>query len=430
MTSGRRGAGVVTALLSIGATVSVSAQGVDGYVSVMGDVFPHARAEGDERHPVSELRARLFIERSFELSDRVRLTTAGYAEGLAADRQPGSVTHAGIIRPLEVHIEAAWQKADVRIGFSRVVWGRLDEFLPTDVVNPQDVARFFFEGRSEGRLPVGLIRARLLPSDRFTLEAIYVPLFRRGRFDQLDEGTSPFNVSPALPQVSDTPPRSWHSAQGGARASVTTGRVDWSVSAFRGFESLPLYEAETAEGSAGVLHERHPRYTMVGGDFETVRGMWGWRGEIAGFVHRTLQATSLPILVLGKAIEAGLGVERKAGAYRVSSNVMVSTRWSAEGVRHPPPSAVEPADVDIDRTDLTVVAAMDRSFARETRTFRVLGVYNPREESAFARVIATFSVRDNVSLETSAGLFAGDGVDTLSRLATRDFCYARLKVFF
>ena len=62
---------------------------------------------------------------------------------------------------------------------------------------------------------------------------------------------------------------------------------------------------------------------------------------------------------------------------------------------------------------------------------RAFAVYNPGEESAFARVIATFSLRDNVSLEASGGLFAGDGVDALSRLRdTATFVYARLKVFF
>jgi hypothetical protein len=39
-------------------------------------------------------------------------------------------------------------------------------------------------------------------------------------------------------------------------------------------------------------------------------------------------------------------------------------------------------------------------------------------------------VRDNVSLEISGGLFAGEGADILSRLASRDFGYLRLKVFF
>ena len=418
-------------LLLAGVTTRASAQDIDGYVSVTGNVFPSIRLEGDEGHAVTELRTRVFVERRFEIAERVRLTASGFAEGLVADRPQASVIHAGIVRPQELHLEAAWQKGDLRVGLSRVVWGRLDEFLPTDVVNPLDLARFFFEGRSEGRLPVGMIRARLLPSDRFTLEGIYVPFFRRGRFDQLDEDTSPFNLSPAFQTVSHAPPRSWGNAQGGARASVTTGRVDWSVSAYRGFESLPVYEVVTTQAITATFHERFPRFTMIGADFETVRGPWGMRGEMAAFVDRTLQVVESPALVKGKAIEAGLGVDRKAGGYRVSSNLILTKRWSTLGLSLSP-SVVDarPANLSIDRTDLTLVGAIDRSFVRDTRSIRALAVYNPREDSAFTRVIATFSMRDNLSLELSGGLFAGDGVDALSRLASRDFLSARLKVFF
>jgi hypothetical protein len=83
-----------------------------------------------------------------------------------------------------------------------------------------------------------------------------------------------------------------------------------------------------------------------------------------------------------------------------------------------------------DGGDVTLITAIERSFARESRVVRVFAVYNPAEESAFARVIANFSVRDNVAVETSGGWFTGSGIDALSSLATRDFVYARLKVFF
>jgi hypothetical protein len=114
---------------------------------------------------------------------------------------------------------------------------------------------------------------------------------------------------------------------------------------------------------------------------------------------------------------------------------VVTNRWAhstAAGLESRVPSVVEgsPAEAIIDRTDLTLVGTVDRSFARETRSIRIFAVYNPGEDSAFARAISTFTLRDNVSLEASAGWFTGDGLDVLSRLATRDFVYVRLKVFF
>ena len=98
-----------------------------------------------------------------------------------------------MIRVHDAFAELTAGRLDVRAGFARVVWGRLDEIQPTDVVNPLDVSRFFFEGRSEARLPVALVRASVFLSDAASVEAVYVPVFRRGRFDLLDEPTSPFN---------------------------------------------------------------------------------------------------------------------------------------------------------------------------------------------------------------------------------------------
>jgi hypothetical protein len=399
------------------APVTPAAQSLDGYASVLLDTLPniHSGATGDDA--VVELRPRIFAEYRRDFRSRIRLVLAGFAEGLVADRGGDELTHAGIVRPQELTIEARWQHADLRVGLSRVVWGRLDEFLPTDVVNPQDLTRFFLEGRSEGRMPVGMLRTRWLPSDDFAIEGIYVPFFRAGSFDQLEEDSAPFNIRPAFTTTRIEPAHSIENAQGGVRASVTSGRVDWSLSAYRGFEPFPVYE--------GVV-ERFPRFTMVGGDFETTRGMWGIRGEIAAFVDRTLQAANVPVAVKARSLETGLGLDRKAGVYRVSGNVIFTKRL---------PLAVPPGETffgnaQVDRTDLTVVGVVDRSFARETRSIRALAVYNPGEDSAFARVIATMSLRDDVSLEASAGVFAGQGSDVLARFADRDFLYARLKVFF
>jgi hypothetical protein len=369
----------------------VHAQNLDGYASVIVDAVPNENAV--------ELRTRLFAERRFDVGDRVRFMASGFVEGLVADRAEGRTTTAALLRPQELHVEWLWPKADVRVGLGRVVWGRLDEFLPTDVVNPLDVTRFFLEGRSEARMPVGMVRARMLPSDRFTLEGIYVPFFRRGRFDQLDEPSSPFTLAPAVPVDRNDPERTWGNGQGGLRASFTSGRVDWAVTAYRGFVPLPTYEIQGVR-----LVERFSRFTMVGGDVETVRGEWGLRGEVA---------------VREDLVEGGVGLDRRAGAYRVSGNVIVSA-----------------AEAD---TDTSLVGSIDRSFARETRQVRAFAVYNPGDDSAFARLILSLTVRDNVTLEASAGVFTGGGATAadgsgatgaIGLLASRDFVYARLKVFF
>jgi hypothetical protein len=379
---GRRELIAVLAAVLLFPGVAAAQQTFGGYAALMIDAVPRVNA--------TELRTRVYAEYKRDLSTRFHLVAGGFIDGLVARGREPETIGAAIVRPQEVSLEARWAHADVRAGMSRVVWGRLDEFLPTDVVNPQDLTRFFLEGRAEARMPVGMVRARWLPSDTFALEGIYVPVFRAGRFDQLDEPTSPFNPRPPLPFRREEPARTFANAQGGVRATATTGRVDWSVSAYRGFETLPVYRG---------LTETFPRFTMIGGDFETVKGLWGFRGEVA---------------LKNNSQEGGVGLDRKAGAYRVSGNVLFARR-------------TDPAE---DRRDFNLVGSIDRSFARETRSLRAFAVYNPGEGSAFARLIGLMSVRDNVSVEGSAGWFTGDGTDVLARFADRDFVYLRLKVFF
>jgi hypothetical protein len=386
----------------------VASAQVNGSVSVMADVFPDLTA-GEPREPVTELRTRLFVERKQELGARWHLELSGYVDALAGDRLAGAARDA-IVRPQELYLEYRGDRFELRGGSSRLVWGRLDEFQPTDVVNPIDLSRFLLEGRSEARLPVGLLRARWFLPRGSTLEGVVVPRFRASRFDQLEEPTSPFNLAStdvriALPIERREPAASWRNVQGGARFTTTLGRVDVGATAYRGFRTFPLLSIDPPRG----LLESFPRFTMVGGDFETVRGPWGIRGELAAFVDDRVQSPNGAAPIEANTVDAGIGVDRKAGSYRLAANLLYSHRLE---------------------NDLSLVIAADRSFARETRTARVFAVYDPADGTTFIRGIASANVRDNVTIEGSAGLFAGSSDDMLGRLSQRDFVYARLKLFF
>jgi hypothetical protein len=411
-----------------------------GDVSVTSDFFPN-------RSRTVELRARVFAEQVLEPTPRLLITLSGFAEGLPARRadQPApaqtSVRDA-ILRVVDASIDYKRPRFDLLAGVTRVAWGRLDELQPTDVINPLDVSRFFFDSRSDARLPVALVRVRGHLSEHASLEGVYVPFFRRGRFDQLDEPTSPFNISSGfapetvtclaigcptfLPVVIERhePSRSFGNAQGGARFNATTGRVDWSLAAYRGFEPFGFGVVGTATPSAAFLpiDVVHPRFTMVGGDFETVRGQWGLRGELAAVVDDNFQESSLRI-VKGSSVDAGFGVDRKAGDYRISVTALVHREAYDEVI-----SSVPAADRS--RADISLILAGDRSFARERYRLRTFGVYNANESSGFLRAITTAKIRDNVALEGSGGWFVGDGRDIIGRFADSDFLYARVKYYF
>ena len=403
------------ALILVLAGAGAARAQVDGSVSVMVDTLPASDA--------GEVRTRLFVERTGDISGAVRIRLSGYVDALLARRE-GSAARDAIVRPQDLYVEFHGERFDLRVGSSRIAWGRLDEFQPTDVVNPTDLSRFLLEGRAEARLPVGLARGRLFLPGGIVVEGIAVPFFRAGVYDQLDEATSPFNLDPPvqslIPIFTRKPAATWRNIQGGARVTASLGRVDVGGAVYRGFRPFPVagFESSAAVGagfepntdagagfSGPAIVKRFPRFTMIGADFETVRGEWGVRGEAAAFIE-------------DDEFQGGVGVDRRAGGYRLAGNVL----WTHG-----------------EEDDVSLVAAADRSFARETRTLRVFAVYNPADATTFVRGILATSLRDNVSLEGSAGIFAGRseaaGTGGGSRpiiglLADRDFAYLRLKVFF
>jgi hypothetical protein len=404
---------VAVALVVLFAATSADAQDYDGYVSSLVLVMPDVDA-ADGAQSVAEVRTRLMVEGLFNPSDWMHLRLGGYVDTSAGRRETvasESTVGAAVFRPADFYAEWRGGRFDARAGMSRITWGRLDEFQPTDVVNPIDLARFLLEGRSEARLPVALLRGRAFLPRSSTLEGIVVPVFRGGTFDELDEDTSPFRLSPNGRRERREPAVAWKNLQGGARFTSTIGRVDWGVSAWRGFESFPtssLVPVTTDELALVIptFVETFPRFTMIGGDFETVRGPWGLRGEFAWFDGAS-----------PRSFECGIGADRRAGEYRVALHAVMSRA---------------------EDTDVSLVGWAERTFAAQTRSTRLLAVYDPADETAFVRGIGAVSIRDNVWIEGSAGWFTGEppvtgsssGIDVLGLLARRDFLYARVKVYF
>jgi len=382
---------------------------IGGEVSVIGLTMPNQPAGGSTQ----EFRSRARLEITADPSTWLRLKFDGTVDGLLADR--GGRVEDVIARAREAWVEARGSRGDLRVGYGRLVWGRLDEIMPSDVLNPIETSRYFLEGRSDARLPVAFARGRVFLTEVTTVEGVVSLPGRRGRFDELDEPTSPFNlvrdlVFPAAApgEIRRVEPKAtWNNLQVGGRLSSTLGRVDASVSAYRGFEPFGVLSLEPLVGTlvVGELVERYTTFTMLATDAEAVVGPWAIRAEAAYFVDQ--------------AFDVGVGVDRSAGNYRLFTSLVWHRDWTTEG----------PALVN---HDLSLIGSIERRFARDRYLVRLFGVANPVDESGFVRGVVAWSVRDNVALEGSAGLFLGSETssDTLSRFRDRDFAFVRLRWYF
>jgi len=395
---------------------------IDGQFSTIVDALP--------KRDATELRSQVGLDVTFRPSSSWRMKLDASVEALVANRS-GRVTDA-IGRVRDAWIEFAGRRGDLRAGFGRVIWGRLDEIQPSDVINPLDTARFLLDGRAEARRAVAFVRGRLFATDSLAFEAVFVPAFRRGTFDELAEDSSPFNLTQdvVLPAIlvpvstrvrHESPEAGGSSMSGGGRMSATLGRLDVAVAGYRGIDGFGVISFEPIIGAGtavvGELVERYPRFTMVSTDFETVVGDWAIRGEVAAFVDKRLTGANGFGSAKGRAIDAGFGFDRESGGNRIFGSVLWQRQWSDD-------------DSSVQRENVSFVGSIERPFARDRYRARAFAVVNPGDRSGFVRGLFVWNTRDNVSVEASAGAFLGTGDDTLGRFRERDFVFARVKFNF
>jgi len=119
----------------------------------------------------------------------------------------------------------------------------------------------------------------------------------------------------------------------------------------------------------------------------------------------------------GRSVDAGAGVDRRAGAWRLFGSAVVHREWLT--------------DVSsTSRTDVDVIASLERAFGGDRHRARGFLVVNPADDAAFLRGLWTWKIRDDVTFDASAGVFIGASADTIGRFRTRDFVLARTRYDF
>jgi hypothetical protein len=361
-------------------------------------------------YPVLETvegRSRIFLRLDHQLGSEWFLRAAGYVDAVVG---AGGRTSAAILRPHEVYLDYRRERVELRVGLANLVWGVLDEIQPSDRVNPLDVARFVLEGRSEAKLPIPMVRGRLYLDHDWLVEAVWAPWARRGTFDQLHEPTSPFNPARQLDTPSDTERADSDDMEGGLRLRHTDLGVDWSVSVYRDVADFDF--RDTVDHVSPAVRAVRPVRWMLGGDFETVVGRWGFRGELAFDFDDPRQLPTPPRILRGTSASAGLGLDRHFGENRLFLNGLYSR---------------VPFMDDSDRLDF--VGGISRRFGRGRRELRLFGLWSALDDSGFARAILDAEIVENLRLLLSGGIFIGRS-SAVFGFDDADFLASRFRFFF
>jgi len=211
--------------------------------------FPVATGEAEIRHTLSEnqrleLKARVIVE------------------------DPGRAGHTNT-QWIDAHWFARSERVDLRVGQQKIRWGKADGINPTDFFTPIDYT-VPLPLEDDRYLSVPAIRTDVHMNDMDSVSLVVEPDFT--------PTSLPWpSVSPVT--VQEDEPSGW---QRGLRWLHTGERLDWSLSAFDGYSTLPLlhFDGLAADGSPRYI--RH--YAAIrgfGADVARNFGQVGFRAEIA-----------------------------------------------------------------------------------------------------------------------------------------------------
>lgn len=176
------------------------------------------------------------------------------------------------------------KKWDLSVGQKIIKWGRCDFTNPTSRISPQNMV-----SRSPDRedIDIGnlLSSFNFFPSEHVSLQAVLVPLHRSSTL-VIDPFPLPDNV--VLNKITSLQTGK-ETFSYGLKADFFMKQIDWSLSWFDGFDPMPgialikfeVIPAQTQLLTNTILSEKAYRDRVLGVDFETTAGAFGFRGEAA-----------------------------------------------------------------------------------------------------------------------------------------------------
>lgn len=271
-----------------------------GFFESTGLFYPQD-APGDAAHAVSG--ARLRYEALYNLAP-VRL---------AGSFEARTDTHRETVRRLHLSwwdrglkrpafavrtLNATWHRGPLtaQVGKQLIRWGKADLLNPTDRFAPRD----FLNVVESEYLPVTAARVTA-GGGANTLEVVFTPRLTPSRTPLPGHRWAPLPEGIA---VEDLGARYPGGPQVGVRWNRTGGRVEFSASAFEGFNHLPAIEV-LLRPSAVALRRAYPRIRSYGGDVAVPNRWFTVKAEGAYFDSRDRAADRYALYVIQLERQAG-----------------------------------------------------------------------------------------------------------------------------
>lgn len=377
-------------------TCSNAAYSMDGEMSLSGIYFTDKK--------FSETRGNLQLKEKIYLNDSLSLNLGFRIDTLLSERPMKNKEI--LVKADDTYLSLYLSNVDVKIGYQKVFWGKLDQLSPTDIINPLDISKLFLEKekrKAKIAIPILIVSSWFGKESR--LDLIFIPFFEAGVYDEIDEQGSPFNIIHfPLPVEEELPSKNIKNSEYGVRFSSTFRQIDFSLYYFRGFEDFPSYRLDT---NLSKLKAEYPKIKMFGGDFELAKATWGIRGEGAFFINKGFQKKDTADYIKGDSFVGGIGIDRHFGDNYLNLGILYRKAFVAE-------------EIEDRENEVTLMAKIERTFSYERWKIEFSSLYNTMSRSVFFRGIFSINLWENFSVYLSLGVFDGEEENILSGFKDED----------
>lgn len=351
-----------------------------------------------------------------ELGLKCRARIGRYGDGYAEVRFRRGYEFGGSLTEFnlrEAYVNTYLGNLDIRLGHQIVVWGRADEFNPTNNITPQNmIARSTdLDDRKVGNF---LIRSSY-DAGPLDFEVIWVPQYAPSVLpmylfpipDGVELGTT---VLPGATIKNSTL---------ALKTSTVLGPFDGSVSWFRGYMPMPgifLFN-ETEGGSLNLFAKAKPyKMNVFGADFSTSVGSYGLRGEFAYRRPTDDYTLNENIYIPNPDFQYVLGADRSIGNFSVIVQYIgrYVSDFKAEITGNTLVKELESinrmAASQQDQVSHTVMMRPSLALFHETFTLEFIGLYYISTEEWLLRPSLTYNLADALTLKAGwEGFLGPDG---------------------
>ncbi len=332
---------------------------------------------------------------------------------------------------------------DFSLGKQIVRWGKADLISPVDTINPTDAREFILADYEETKQPVWMADLKLL-FDRFTLEAVFIPVFEKAELDYFGTDWAVFSHLKKEIAASPVPEDRKHyfnrlavdeqdpntEEEFGLRLTTTLQNWDLGVSWHHTTEDMPYFTSfpvknihvdgslnrenlntalETAEFTDEKIMVEFQRTNIIGCEFETTLSGFGIRGEAAWYENQSLLTTSLTSSK-NATFTYTLGAD-----YTTKSDIYLNLQFTHQYI-----SGYTPDILYFKRNNYSLSGEISRDIFMDWLEASVLYSITLSDNAWYLSPRITHTYVTNLDLVIGADIFSGDGNTWLGRFSDND----------